>query len=138
MSVERVYDLAVSLKSLLEEEIVAARALRDNLRSLDGPALLQAASRREQFNDVAARCAEALSVALDEIHERPVPLHIVLSDIRKLSAKLHESDAFHNEVTKRMITCVRGYLRAVAAPPSAYNRHGGQMDSNRSTVSKRA
>lgn len=139
MSLERAaLDTAETLKSLLANEVASAQQTRDYLKCLDGVKLLDRATQRERFNVDAKKYAAVLEEMLGALPSpRPEPLAGVLCEIRALSSSLRELDAFHQEVGSRALSCVRGYLRSVAAPPAAYDKNGAQMSSERSTVSQR-
>lgn len=142
MSIRQAVDVAEQLRDALSAEVEGARGERKLLRTLDSAALLARATARAAFvastqrleRDLAghlARAASALGVApvtLDNL-TRAAPaegraLAAVLAEVRALAGALHELDQLNLALAGRALSCVRGYVHAVAPAPRAYDRRG--------------
>jgi len=152
MSLESAVGAAVRLREGLAREVEAARGERILLRKLDSQALLTRAAERAHFlartADLERELAAALSGAAADLGlgqvtvaalTRASPrlgaqLSEVLGQIRALAGALHELDQLNASLAQRALSCVRGYVEALAPTPRAYDR-GGLRAAARALVS---
>lgn len=144
MSLDTALDAARRLRDALAAEVESARAERKLLKKLDSDALFGRAAERARFLEAAARdqrdLAEALAgearrLGLAEVTlsslERAAPreagrLAAALSEIRALAGALREIDGLNASLARRALSCVRGYVEALAPVPRAYERGGSR------------
>lgn len=146
MSLEPAVGAAVRLRESLAREVEAARGERVLLRKLDSQALLTRAAERAHFlarsADLERELAAALSGAAAALGlgqvtvaslTRASPrlgaqLSEVLGQIRALAGALRELDQLNASLAQRALSCVRGYVEALAPTPRAYDRGGLRAD----------
>lgn len=142
MSLEAALGAAERLRDALTAEVDRSRALRTLLKKLDSAALFDRAAERARFLEEAAHherdMASALARASGQLGLPEVTvariqsvapgqggrLAALLSDIRALSGALREIDQLNASLARRALTCVRGYVEALAPVPRAYERRG--------------
>ena len=142
MSLATAVDAADRLRDALAAEVEGARGERRLLRSLDGDALFARAAERARFLAEAARLEKEMAAALARAAgmlgvpevtlarlEQVAPgeagrLAGVLADIRALSGALREIDGLNAALARRALSCVRGYVDALAPSSRAYERGG--------------
>lgn len=146
MSLESAVGAAVRLRESLAREVEAARGERLLLRKLDSQALLTRAAERAHFLSRSAQqereLADALSGAAQALGLPQVTVaaltraspHLgaqladVLGQIRALAGALRELDQLNAALAQRALSCVRGYVEALAPTPRAYDRGGLRAD----------
>ncbi len=144
MNLESAVEAALRLRDTLASEVEGARGERLLLKKLDGEALLARAGERARFlsrsaqleRDLASALARAAgALGLPEVTiarlERVAPgetrsLAGVLGEIRALAGALREIDQLNASLARRALSCVRGYVDALAPAPSAYDRGGSR------------
>jgi len=142
MSLENAVGAAIRLRDELAAEIEGARGERRLLKKLDSDGLFARAAERARFLAEAARLEREMAAALSRAagglgvpevtlarlaEAAPAEagrLSAVLSDIRALSGALRELDGLNASLARRALSCVRGYVEAVAPAPRAYERGG--------------
>jgi len=142
MSLATAVDAAGRLRDALAAEVEGARGERRLLKTLDGDALFARAAERARFLAEAARLEREMAAALSRAAgmlgvpevtlarlELAAPgearrLAGVLGDIRALSGALREIDGLNAALARRALSCVRGYVEAVAPSSRAYERGG--------------
>jgi hypothetical protein len=142
MSLEAALGAAARLRDALAAEVDRSRAERALLKRLDGAALLERAAERARFLEQAARHEREMAGALAQAAgllglpevtvarlqaAAPGPgarLAGLLSDIRALAGALREIDQLNASLARRALSCVRGYVEALAPVPRAYERGG--------------
>jgi hypothetical protein len=132
------------LRDLLSAEVEGARGERRLLRTLDSAALFARAQSRAAFlaetQRVERELADGLVVAARALGIQEVTLQRLeaaaprdggalaraLSEVRALAGALQEIDALNRSLAERALSCVRGYVDAVAPAPQAYDRRGAR------------
>jgi hypothetical protein len=142
MTLEHAVATAAGLRDVLAREVESAREERRLLRKLDASGLFARAAQRGAFlaeaqrleGELAAHLAraaaalgirevtlDALRAAAPEVGGR---LSDVLGEVRALAGSLAELDRLNHALAQRALSCVRGYVQALAPAPSAYDRRG--------------
>ncbi len=144
MKLDAAIETATRLRDALSAEVESARTERGLLRKLDGDGLFARAAERARFlgetsrleRDLAAALARAAgALGLPEVTlarlelAAPGParrLASLLGEIRALAGALREIDGLNAALAQRALSCVRGYVDALAPRASAYDRAGAR------------
>jgi hypothetical protein len=144
MSLEPALGAALRLRDTLAAEVEGARGERVLLKKLDSQALFARAASRARFLEESARLEREMAAALARAAgalglpevtiarlERAAPeearrLSGALGEIRALAGALREIDALNASLAQRALSCVRGYVEALAPAPRAYDRAGAR------------
>jgi hypothetical protein len=138
MSFENAVAAALDLRDALAAEVESARGERPLLKKLDTQGLFARAAERGRFLAESARLERELAAALArgcaergiaEVSvaaiQRASPdlgrrLGDALADVKSLAGALHEIDRLNATLARRALSCVRGYVDALAPAPRAY------------------
>lgn len=112
-------ELLTALRAAREE----AGALADALRRLDREAVHRWSEERVAARERILRLEAGLRRALPA-GPRPEALAARLAAIRREAAALRTLDADNAARVERTLRCVRGFVRALAPAPEAYDRRG--------------
>lgn len=143
---KRAIETTERMREALTAEVGRAREQRLLIRKMDSDRLFVNAQARADFNVNLARLetalAEHLAAAAQALGLREVTIEgfrtrapaetrrlaDVFAQVRALAAALQELDALNRLLASRALACVRGYVNALTAPPTAYDRRGASTN----------
>jgi hypothetical protein len=152
---EQAREAAKRVQDAIQAELSQARTQRILIRKLDVQGLFERARGRGEFNLRLAQLQEALSdglrasaawlglerVNVDALHavggDAALALALALSELRASAQALQEIDAMNQTLTRRALSCVRGFLGAVAPRASGYDRYGGLSKDGAGALTRR-
>lgn len=153
---EHAISVAEALKCALDAEVERAQGERILVRNFDVDGLFKRAAARDAWNGEVVKLQQGLAAALREAGvalglaevsmealAKKAPLEAaqladVLGQVRALAGALAELDELNRKLATKAMTCVKGYLQALAVSTSGYDRRGTVANVEGSTFSRTA